>query len=279
VFGSIGIFACETLLMSPGYVFLGILFAQAGAAIAVLWYARLLSVKRWPGGLENRSFVAGVPLFCALLMLVVLRNWADHEVRESGWYQAAFLIAWAAMIILAHLVSRLLGLDCLELGLAGRNRAVVWAWAGLLLGTTLAVAGANIGEGPTEATTLGPMIMAVISLLILWIFFAVATRSTLSVTVERDVASGARLAGLLVAWGLILGRSVAGDWVSTGATMQDFWQQGLRPAILLLCLAIPIELWERPRRRRPFPPIKGAGVVPACLFLGFALVWIWCVRV
>jgi hypothetical protein len=265
--------------MALVYALLGFVFGVADIGCAVVWYGHLLSLKRWVVRRQDRWFAGVLPLCCALLLLIVLLNWADPEVRESAGYQFGFLIAWGTTIILANLVSYLLGLDCLEQGLAGRNRSVIWAWAGLLLGTTLAVAGANIGEGPTEATTLVPMVMAVGSLLVLWVVFAAATRSTLSVTVERDLPSGARLAGLLVAWGFILGRSVAGDWVSVRATMHDFWQQGLRPAILLLCIAIPIELWERPRRRRPIPPILGAGIVPASLFLGFALLWIWCLKV
>jgi len=40
-----------------------------------------------------------------------------------------------------------------------------------------------------------------------------------SVTLERDLASGLRSASVLVAWGLVLGRSVAGDGVSITATM------------------------------------------------------------
>jgi len=272
----IGLLAALTVLAAtffPPLFF--ITFALADVAFAGFWYRRLLGLDRFAGGLRTRWLAGMIPLVCAALMLAVLRTWADPEVRAGPEYQAAFLIAWGAAMIWVHVLSSLIGLDCLEHGLEGRNPAVVWAWVGLMLGTTLAVAGANIGEGPTEATTLVPMVMAVAGLLGVWAVFAAVTGSTASVTVERDQPSGVRLAGLLIAWGLILGRSVAGDWVSLEATLRDFWHDGLQAVLVLLGLAIGVEVWERPRRRRPCPPMVGAGILPAVLFLGFALVWLW----
>jgi hypothetical protein len=272
----IGVFAALTVLLAAfAAPFFFLVYLLVDVAFVVLWYRRLLGLTRLSGGLGIRWFAGMLPPACAALVLAVLWAWADSEVRAVPVYQVAFLIAWGAAMIWAHLVSSLIGLNCLEQGLEGRNPAVVRAWAGLMLGTTLTVAGANIGQGPTEATTLVPMVMAVAALLGLWAMFAALTGSTASVALERDRPSGWRLAGLLVAWGLILGRSVAGDWVSLEATLRDFWRDGLRPALVLLALAAVVELWERPRRRRPFPPVFGAGVIPAGLFLGFSLVWLW----
>src|SRR5258708_6083948 len=98
---------------------------------------------------RSAIFLIGVFAALTVLMLAVLRTWADEDVRTLPVYQVAFLIAWGAAMIWTHVVSFLIGLDCLEHGLEGRNQAVVWAWAGLMLGTTMAVAGANIGQGPT----------------------------------------------------------------------------------------------------------------------------------
>jgi hypothetical protein len=169
----------------------------------------------------------------------------------------------------------LLGLDVLEHGVEGRNPAAVWAGAGLTIGATLATAGANVGRGPTEATTLGPMFLAVGGLMTLWAMFSVITGSAAAVAVERDLPSGLRAAALLVALGLILGRSVAGDWVSVEATLRDYLRQGLAPAAMLLGVAAVIEFLERPTKRRPVTSLVRSGVSAAALYLGFAAAWLW----
>ena len=143
------------------------------------------------------------------------------------------------------------------------------------IGVTLAAAGANVGQGPTEATTLGPMFLAVGGLLLLWAGFSVLTGSVAAVAVERDIPSGLRTAALLVALGLILGRSVAGDWISVESTLRDYLRQGLAPAAALLGVAAIIEFLVRPTVRRPATSMARAGLSPAALDLGFAAAWLW----
>jgi hypothetical protein len=224
---------------------------------------------------RGRWTVGLTPPACLASLLGVLRNFADPEVRTSFGYQVLFVIAWGVTLLVVHLMSSLIGLDWLEDGLERRNRSAVWAGAGLTIGTTLAVAGANVGRGPTEATTLGPMILAVVGLLALWMCFAVLTGNLAAVTIERDGASGLRLASLLIAWGLIFGRAVAGDWVSAEATWRDYLQQGIGPAVVLLGFGCLAEYLERPGRTRPVPSFVLAGIVPACLFQAFAIAWVW----
>ncbi len=47
---------------------------------------------------------------------------------------------------------------------------------------------------------------------------------SVSIVEERDLASGIRTGGLFIAVGLVLGRAVAGDWVSESATLRDFFR-------------------------------------------------------
>jgi hypothetical protein len=119
------------------------------------------------------------------------------------------------------------------------------------------------------------MFLAVGGLLLLWAGFSVVTGSVAAVAVERDVPSGLRTAALLVAMGLIFGRSVAGDWVSVESTLRDYLRQGLAPAALLLVVAAIIEFMERPTLRRPVTSIARSGVSAAALDLGFAAAWLW----
>jgi hypothetical protein len=145
----------------------------------------------------------------------------------------------------------------------------------LTIGATLATAGANIGQGPTVATTLGPMFLAVGGLMTLWATFSVITGSVTAIAVERDLPSGLRTAALLVALGLILGRSVAGDWVSAESTLCDYLWQGVAPAATLLGVAAIIEFLERPTKRRLVTSVVRSGVSAAALYLGFAAAWLW----
>src|SRR5262249_47268697 len=58
-----------------------------------------------------------------------------------------------------------------------------------------------------------------------------------AVTVDRDKPAGIRLAGFLIALGIMSGWSVTGNWVSLTDTIKDFVHLGW-PALLLGGLAI-----------------------------------------
>jgi hypothetical protein len=82
------------------------------------------------------------------------------------------------------------------------------------------------------------------------------------ITVDRDVAAGLRAAGLFVGLGLILGRAVAGNWLSAGSTLADFARRGW-PALLVVGLAWFVERAVRPATDRDLGSTLVVGVVPA----------------
>lgn len=205
----------------------------------------------------------------------MLRNAADSEVRSSVFYQAMFLAAWALVLTWVLWFGSLIGLDWLGDGIERQNRAAAWAGVGLTFGATLVVSGANIGQGPMEWTTLCPMFLASGSLLAFWALFSALRGNAAAIVVDRDRASGLRLAIMLLAWGLILGRAVAGDWVSLDATWRDVILQRLVPGLALLGLALVLEVCARPTRRRPFPSMVLCEIIPACLLLWLAPAWIF----
>ena len=273
---ALGALALATVLLGtltpPLFFFL---YAFGDLAFFLHYYRRLISLPDMGSGPFARWIVGMTPVGCCALLLTVLRNWADPEVRDDWALQAEFVIAWGCAVFWTQVLGALLGLDILEHGVERRNPAAVWAGVGLTLGATLATAGANVGQGPTEATTLGPMFLAVGGLMALWATFSLITGSVAAVTVERDLPSGLRTAALLVALGLILGRSVAGDWVSVPSTLRDYGQQGLAPSATLLGVAAVIEFLERPTTRRPVTSVVRSGVGAASLYLGFAVAWLW----
>ena len=87
---------------------------------------------------------------------------------------------------------------------------------------------------------------------------------------DRDAAAGVRIAGFFVGAGLILGRAVAGDWTSAGATLFDFGRIGW-PVILLLALAVLIERKLRPSPETLGRPVLIGGVLPLLVYTGIGV--------
>jgi hypothetical protein len=206
------------------------------------------------------------------VVLVTLLTKADPVVRTGPGYIILFLAVNGVALAVVTAAAAVIGISPLDDAIRRPNPAAVWAIGGLWLGTSLAVAGANVGRGDTIGTTLGPLALGVATLLLLWAVHALTTASAAAVTRDRDIPSAIRQAGLLVAWGLILGRATAGDWESVARTWEDFATQGW-PAALLLAVAIPIEWRLRPSVRRPATSwVAGAG--PALAYVLAAAGWV-----
>ena len=90
------------------------------------------------------------------------------------------------------------------------------------------------------------------------------------VTVDRDPSAGFRLGGFLIACGLILGRSVAGDWVSAEGTVRDF-AVAAWPVIVLVIVAAVVERVARPTPETPRPSLVVYGFVPVMLYVAGAV--------
>jgi len=87
--------------------------------------------------------------------------------------------------------------------------------------------------------------------------------------ITAEAAAGVRLAAFLVAAGLILGRSVGGDWISAEATVADF-AAAAWPALILVAVAALLERWLRPTPDNPRPSVSAYGLIPALLYLSLA---------
>ena len=91
------------------------------------------------------------------------------------------------------------------------------------------------------------------------------------ITIDRDPAVGLRLAGFFIGCGLILGRAVAGDWISLDATIGDFVRKAW-PTFILLGLYIVCERLAKPRYRRDEQFLLGRGVFPALFYVTLGLI-------
>jgi len=241
---------------------------------AVMWYAKVLG----PSLLRRRPPLIGLltlaPIACVLIIYCVLRNWSDPVVKDDLRYVLLFLASGGAFLSIFGLAIPQLGLS-LSLDVVNqRNPAAVVTIVGGMIGVTLAYALANIGSGPTIWTTIGPAVLACGALLVLWAIAEMAGDFSEAVTIERDVASGLRLAVFLICGGLILGRAVAGDYVSAEATFHDFAAQGWM-ALPLAVAAAMVQRILRPTGRNPQPAIMAYGLAPSLALLLAAILWVW----
>src|SRR5581483_3334672 len=170
------------------------------------YYLRLQRVARFscPPGQRVPLYLAP-PLSLGLLGVVLLRC-AAGDVRGGGIYFALFMALGGAWIFATLALCGCLGVDFRSDALENHNSAVIIALSGVIIGVTLAYAGGNIGEGDSIWQTIFSSALATLGWLLSWCLLDGLTHTSIAVAESRDKASAWRLAGFLVASGLILGR-------------------------------------------------------------------------
>jgi uncharacterized membrane protein YjfL (UPF0719 family) len=246
----------------------------AGAFFWIQWY-----LSTWPGKLHQlrRSLepwlLPLVPAVCMAVIWVVLSFFAASDVVSDFTYILLYFGTGALWLRAAEWLFRFLGISA-ELDIIDRsNRAALLAYGGGLLGIALCYSGGNIGEGPGVEVVFFSAGLATLGFFVVWFLLTWLSEVDYTVTVERDLAAGLRLGAFLAAVGLILGRSVVGNWVSYQATLMDFFTYGW-PVLLVLALAVVVEFLARPSVERPVPPLGLYGILPAIVYLGMAVVYL-----
>jgi hypothetical protein len=206
--------------------------------------------------------------------LGAVSRWASKEVRANGGYISLTMIMGWAALTLAAWCFRWLGISLRDDGFERRNLAAVWAVAGATAGVLMVYAGAIVGEGPSFWNNVFSAGLGLAAWFALWLGLQLSADVSKSIVEERDVAAGLRLAGFLLAEGLLLGRALAGDWHSVGATVSDFARAGW-PALVLLAVASLAERVLRPSVTCPMPSWKVRGLPAVALYLAGTLAWIW----
>lgn len=255
--------------LPPVEPFESVAFVVSAVVALVLWaawYLRLRRVRRLAlGGSGATALALGPPLaWLAAFLIIVL--FADSVVRASPLWIAFYTVMGMAWTGVVSLFLPILGVTPVTDVVERRNRVAAWPAIGILLGGALAYAGGNIGDGPGFWVVLIAAGLATWALLGLLFLVAVVARTDLRVTVDRDPAAAFRLALLAICMGAMLGRAVAGDWVSFGATLNDFVRDGW-PAVALACLEMGVGRFPR----IPRPNGRFELDVPG-LFAGFVYV-------
>jgi len=244
----------------------------------LLWY-RWFSPIAWCSGLGRAGgprlvlVVAGA--VCLGGLFVALRNWAASDVRSAPQYLLMYELLGAAWIGAGADIFARLAVSARDDAVERSNWAAVWACTGAVLGLTLCFAGANFGEGPGWSVVVFAALLSTAGLAVLWLVLDIGGAATEVISVERDLASGVRVGLFLVAAGIVLGRAVAGNWVTAQQTMIDFgrvaWPLPIGAACELALLRV-----LRPTPQHVAGPVA-AGVLPGMLYVaaacGYAARW------
>jgi uncharacterized membrane protein YjfL (UPF0719 family) len=241
------------------------------------WFLNCFSVVPMRSRLRDRSFLLVAPLLCAVLLLFILRQYASHDVRDDFLYLLFYTAMGAAWVgFAAKFVFPWLDLNARDDVIERNNVAAAMAIGGALVGVTLAFAGGNIGDGPGWWAVVCSAALSTGTLLAGWIFLNSCTHVSDAITIDRDVPSGLRVCGFFIASGLIVGRSVAGDWVSVSATVSDYLQT-VWPVFLFWICAIGVELILRPKPASLMQSSAASGIPALAVYILvgalFALMW------
>ena len=246
------------------FVLIGCMIVSLFTWLPWLWHAAFTARRCSRFG--DRWGLFFFPLICAAVLAAVLRLYSSRDVQTDPVYIAFYLVMGAAWVGFASRFLGLFGLSARDDVIERANPAAAYAIGGALLGVTLCFAGGNIGDGPGWWVVVFSAALSTLAFFLLWALLHRFTGLADTVTIDRDPASGLRLAGWFIGSGLILGRGVAGDWESMNATVFDFVETAW-PVLLLLVAAVLLERTFRPTWERPFPSPVTYGLAPLAAYV------------
>jgi uncharacterized membrane protein YjfL (UPF0719 family) len=251
--------------------------AIAGTIVALIvwvrWYAATTRPSRLRGAPVPRGLIRGAPLLAALLIASVLPRAAASDVVTDGRYLYLYFVLGLAWVGVATMIFPATGLILRDDAVERRNPAVAPALAGAILGVALTYAGGNIGDGPGVRAVAMSAFAATAALMLTWLLLDAFTSVGDAITIDRDEAAGWRLGGFLVAAGLVLGRAVAGDWVSAESMLRDLAVRSW-PLIGLIGVACAFESRLRSTAESPHPPVRSHGWIPGAGLVSLAMAWL-----
>lgn len=229
---------------------------------------RMCSVRPAGHARFARRTVAVSWFVASAVLFLVLTTLSSYDVKDSVPYTMFYFVMGLAWVSLVTELMTWLDWHFREDVLERNNLAASVAQGGAVIGLMLSFAGANIGDGPGWPVVVFCAILSTGGLLLAWVIADRVTGWIGHITVDRDLASGLRAGAFFLAGGLITGRAVAGDWISTGATLEDFFRDGLWlvPLVVLGALA---QRLQQPSETSPLGSVAGA-VLSALVLLAYA---------
>jgi hypothetical protein len=230
---------------------------------------------QWTGAVTARPVLCyGAPILCFAGLFAILRCFAASDVRDAPVYLLFYEVMGLAWIGALALLISWWGISMRDDVVERRNPAAASMLTGALAGVTLCFAGGNIGNGPGWWVVVFAAVLSTGGLLLVWLIVETAERVAERVTIDRDRSTGVRVGCFLTACGLILGRAVAGDWISVEQTFVDFVSMAW-VVVVLAVIEIIIGRSSRPDPRHPEISLMAAGLVPGVLYLGGSFLYVW----
>jgi uncharacterized membrane protein YjfL (UPF0719 family) len=254
-----------------------IVFATS-AVLAILmwgaWYIGPRRIRRLGRPAAGQSLLDLAPLASLAVLIVVLRTVSAHDVRDDMRYLLLYFFLGAMWVSVVVRILPVVGLSARDDVVERGNSSAAHAIAGAIFAITLCFAGGNIGNGPGWWVVVFSAGLATVALLLSWLVLEAIARVADVVTIERDDAAGLRLAGWLIACGLIAGVAAAGDWVSAQDAVRTFvlvaW-----PLLPFIVIAALLEWQWRPTSEHPAPSATTYGAIPALLYIGVAALHVY----
>jgi hypothetical protein len=232
--------------VSTDEFFVLLLSAAFGGLSAFGWYARI-SARSLARGVERwRNALGLAPVVSLVGVFVALKIAAAHDVRDAPQYLLLYVALGAAWIFAAAGVLAVFGISFRDDAIERRNPAAAVAVMCAMTAHAAIYAGANIGDGPGWWCVVAAGLLGGGGWFLLWWGVETGCAASEHITVERDLPTAIRLGGYMLASGIVCARGVAGDWVSLGETIRDFWVAW--PAAALAAIAVGA---ERALRDRP----------------------------
>jgi hypothetical protein len=240
----------------------------------VWWYGLLLSVKPSPipGRMAATKSLAVIPVIALSLLFLVLAVWSASDVRNDGRYVFMYLLMGMAWCGVASFVPTAMGISFQHDALKLANHSAAGLWSGWVLGAMLAFSGANIGDGPGWWVVAFSGILSTGSLILVYWLLEKLGNTHDAVTIDRDLATGLRMAGVFIGCGAVFGVAVAGDWKSADETVRDFLTRAW-PAIGIVLAAIFFNATMKPTPQNPRPSVMSCGLIPMLVLALIGLIW------
>ncbi len=242
--------------------------------VGLIWLARCFRVVPKLGRRAPvRRFILLALVTALGAMLWVTWQWSDEVIRGGQAYSWLVMAMGGAWLTACGWMFPCLGVSLQEDACERANPAATAVVCGAGLGAALIFCAANTGEGPSFWNNVFSVLSGGVVWFGSWFALETTTRVSRAVTEDRDVASGVRLGGFLLATGLVLGRALAGDWHSAAATLNDLLRDGWL-VVLLLGLAIGVERVLKPTPTMPCPFWITRGIPAALGYVALALAWV-----
>lgn len=202
-----------------------LLFASIFATSFFLykWYSNIVNIFNPKTSSLSKFVLFLVPFVCFLINVITITTHASYDVVNSGFYILLYILLGFAWLFLGEkLLFYFFDISVVDDCLHNNNQATLFPAVGGMIGLALIYAGANIGDGPGFWCVLIAGGIGVF----FWIFLAIIinyyTKVIERFLISRDLGSGIRFGGYLIASGLILARASGGDWFGLIETITDF---------------------------------------------------------